>query len=54
MSSGFVTMKNFINAQTVAQVIHWPKPEQANITLASEPRDVYWSNLHISTTSLIQ
>ncbi|KAI8446714.1 hypothetical protein BY996DRAFT_6434022 [Phakopsora pachyrhizi] len=52
MSSGFVTMKNFIDAQTVAQVIHWPKPEQANITLAPEPRDVYWSNLNISTTSL--
>ncbi|CAH7683745.1 hypothetical protein PPACK8108_LOCUS17451, partial [Phakopsora pachyrhizi] len=51
MSSGFVTMKNFINAQTVAQVIHWPKPEQANITLAPEPRDVYVIFLFISSSS---
>ncbi|KAI9625359.1 hypothetical protein H4Q26_016383 [Puccinia striiformis f. sp. tritici PST-130] len=50
-STGFVTFKNFMDAQTLCQVNHWPKPGQAIISLAPEPRDIYWSNLTISRWS---
>ncbi|PLW08716.1 hypothetical protein PCANC_22713 [Puccinia coronata f. sp. avenae] len=51
-SIGFVTFKSFMDAQTLCQVNHWPKPGQALISLAPEPRDIYWSNLTIPRWSL--
>ncbi|WAQ90618.1 hypothetical protein PtA15_13A16 [Puccinia triticina] len=51
-STGFVTFKSFVDAQTLCQVSHWPKPGQAIISLAPEPRDIYWSNLTISRWSI--
>ncbi|KAA1085271.1 hypothetical protein PGT21_001349 [Puccinia graminis f. sp. tritici] len=51
-SIGFVTFKSFMDAQTLCQVNHWPKPGQAIISLAPEPRDIYWSNLTIPRWSL--
>ncbi|KAA1124177.1 hypothetical protein PGTUg99_031676 [Puccinia graminis f. sp. tritici] len=51
-SIGFVTFKIFMDAQTLCQVNHWPKPGQAIISLAPEPRDIYWPNLTIPQWSL--
>ncbi|KAA1112396.1 hypothetical protein PGTUg99_018016 [Puccinia graminis f. sp. tritici] len=51
-SIGFVTFKSFMDAQTLCQVNHWPKPGQAIISLAPEPRDIYWPNLTIPRWSL--
>ncbi|KNZ43993.1 uncharacterized protein VP01_962g3 [Puccinia sorghi] len=51
-SIAFVTFKSYMDAQTLCQVNHWPKPGQALISLAPEPRDIYWSNLTIPRWSL--
>jgi hypothetical protein len=45
-SIGFVTFKSFMDAQTLCQVNHWPKPGQALISLAPEPRDIYVSSYY--------
>lgn len=51
-SIGFVTFKSYLDAQVLCQVNHWPKPGQAVISLAPEPRDIYWPNLTISRWAL--
>ncbi|MBW0500114.1 hypothetical protein O181_039829 [Austropuccinia psidii MF-1] len=51
-SIAFVTLEDFIDAQLLCQVTHWSSPGKALVSLAPEPRDIYWSNLSITRFSL--
>ncbi|EGG02890.1 uncharacterized protein MELLADRAFT_90487 [Melampsora larici-populina 98AG31] len=52
LSFAFVTFKNLDHAQILCQTIHWPRPDQALISLAPDSRNIQWSNIAISSTWL--
>lgn len=49
LSFAFVTFKNLDHAQILCQTVHWPRPDQALISLAPDSRDIQWSNIAIQS-----
>ncbi|SCZ96759.1 BZ3500_MvSof-1268-A1-R1_Chr4-1g06692 [Microbotryum saponariae] len=48
----FVTFQSLAAAQIAAQAVHYPSATAFKTELAPEPRDIQWSNLALSNTSV--
>ncbi|SCV74453.1 BQ2448_8092 [Microbotryum intermedium] len=48
----FVTFQSLAAAQIAAQTVHYPSATAFKTELAPEPRDIQWSNLALSNTSV--
>lgn len=51
-ATAFVTFETQAAAQIAAQTAHFPQPDQMLTSLAPEPRDVHWSNIVLSSSSV--